>query len=103
MPDSPATPATIWNGWMNEILETVRHQINSAAVRHRAMAGQCNTYTVMWLTTGQREASGLFTAMEAASGTDISGIDGLVTFIEQLPEPARTEIITAFASKQPQA
>jgi hypothetical protein len=98
-----ASTFDVWRDWTNDILNTTRSQIEDATIRLRAMGGASTNFAIIYVKAGGQ--SGVVTAMENASGTYISpNIDGLVTFIESLPEPARDKIITALkASKQPQA
>jgi len=101
MSDSPATPSVIWHGWMNTLLASVRAQVESAAVRHRAMAGASTMSALIWIRTanGGSESGVLTTMNEEVS----PGVPELVDFLNKLPEPARSKIIAALASKQPQA
>ncbi len=96
-----ASTFDVWRDWTNDILNTTRSQIEDASIRLRARAGASMNYAIIYVKAGGQ--SGVVAAMEGASHVHVSPVDGLIDFLNKLPEPARSKIIAALASKQPQA
>jgi hypothetical protein len=93
MSDSPASPFIVWRDWMNQLLATVRQQVESGASRHEKMVGSSATSTLMWARTGPSGVeSGCFLTMDHGGCTHVSGVQGLVSFIGQLPTDVREQI-----------
>ena len=96
MTTASSSPFTIWRDWMHDLLASLRQQVESAVIRHAAMAGASTNNCIFWArTVNGGSESGYFTTMEQAGGAQ-SGPDvhDLVTFLKQLPADVQTEITT---------
>jgi hypothetical protein len=91
----PATSFEIWHGWMSQLLASVRAQVDSAAVRHKAMAGESITFNLLWAKTAQGcVESGCYASMEHGGEVHFTpNVNELITFLKKLPESVRQGIV----------